>query len=130
MFSKQAVCISTAAGAGMRSTNKDMADSMFFWGIARTYRYGVAVAEVSWKKVRPGIKKRINARTTALARKIRRNYGRVKPSVKTRIFFHVMRLAQKKGFNEADARYWKEKGWIGRKRPWDNRSEYEKIYFH
>lgn len=37
MFSKQAVCISTAAGAGMKSTNKDMADSMFFWGIGKTY---------------------------------------------------------------------------------------------
>ena len=29
MFSTQAVCISTAAGAGMKSTNKDMADSLF-----------------------------------------------------------------------------------------------------
>lgn len=27
MFAKQAVCISTAAGAGMKSANKDMADS-------------------------------------------------------------------------------------------------------
>ena len=26
MFHKQAVCISTAAGAGMKSTNKDMAE--------------------------------------------------------------------------------------------------------
>lgn len=30
MFRKQAVCISTAAGGGMKSTNKDMADSTFF----------------------------------------------------------------------------------------------------
>lgn len=30
MFSKQAVCISTAAGAGTKSTNKDIADSFFF----------------------------------------------------------------------------------------------------
>lgn len=29
MFQKQAVCISTAAGAGMRSTNQDMAHSTF-----------------------------------------------------------------------------------------------------
>ena len=33
MFHKQAVCISTAAGAGMKSTNKDMQDSLFFWGV-------------------------------------------------------------------------------------------------
>ena len=118
MFRKQAVCISTAAGAGMRSTNKDMADSMFFWGVARTWRYGVAVMETSWKKVRPGIKRRIDIKTTRLARKIRKNYGHVKPSIKTRIFFNIMRLAQKKGFNGADAEYWKAKGWTGRKRPW------------
>lgn len=118
MFRKQAVCISTAAGAGMRSTNKDMADSMFFWGVARTWRYGVAVMETSWKKVRPGVKRRIDIKTTRLARKIRKNYGHVKPSIKTRIFFNIMRLAQKKGFNEADGEYWKAKGWTGRKRPW------------
>ena len=35
MFTKQAVCISTAAGAGMKSTNKDMADSLFFWGVPK-----------------------------------------------------------------------------------------------
>ena len=32
MFSKQGVCISTAAGAGTKWTNKDMADSMLFLG--------------------------------------------------------------------------------------------------
>lgn len=47
MFSKQAVCISTAAGRGMKTTNQDMAHSTFFWGVARTYQYGVAVMETS-----------------------------------------------------------------------------------
>lgn len=46
MFTKQAVCISTAAGTGMKSTIKDMADSTFFRGIAKTYKLGVAV---EWK---------------------------------------------------------------------------------
>lgn len=41
MFSKQAVCISTAAGGGMKSTVKDMADSTFFWGCAKTYKPGI-----------------------------------------------------------------------------------------
>ncbi|MCI8556413.1 MAG: NAD(P)H-dependent oxidoreductase [Lachnospiraceae bacterium] len=118
MFRKQAVCISTAAGGGMKSTNKDMADSTFFWGVAKTYRYGVGVAAVSWAKVKPGLKKRIDAKTTALARKIRRNHGKVKPSIKTKCFFYVMRLAQKSGWNPVDADYWRAKGWLGRKRPW------------
>ncbi len=29
-----------------------------------------------------------------------------------------MSKLQRKGFNEADAAYWKEKGWCGKKRPW------------
>ena len=37
MFFKQAVCMSTAAGVGMKSTNKDMADNMFFWEIGRAH---------------------------------------------------------------------------------------------
>lgn len=118
MFRKQAVCISTAAGAGMRSTNKDMADSMFFWGIGRTYKYGVAVRETSWDRVDVRIKNRIGRETSALARKIRRNSGKVTPSLKTKAFFNIMRLAQIAGWNKADARYWREKGWTGRRRPW------------
>ncbi len=118
MFSKQAVCISTAAGAGIKSTNKDMADSMFFWGIGKTYKYGAAVMAVSWDGVPDKIKKRIDKKTSVLAAKIRRKHGHVKPAFKTRIFFGIMRIAQKNGFNKADADYWREKGWTGKKRPW------------
>lgn len=118
MFNKQAVCISTAAGAGMKSTNKDMADSMFFWGVAKTYKYGVAVRETSFDRVNQKIKSRIEKKTTALAKKIKSKNGRVKPGIKTKGFFNVMRLMQKRGWNEADCIYWKEKGWNDKKRPW------------
>ena len=46
MFFKQAVCLSTAAGAGTRRTNQDLADSAFFWGIAKIHRYGRNVRAV------------------------------------------------------------------------------------
>lgn len=120
MFHKQAVCISTAAGGGMKSTNKDMADSAFFWGVAKTYKYGVGVRAVSWDTVNDKIKQRIEKRTDSLARKIKSNYGTIKPSIKTKAFFSIMRLAQKNGWNEADKNYWIEKGWTGKKRPWKN----------
>ena len=118
MFSKQAVCISTAAGGGMKSTNKDMADSTFYWGVAKTYKYGVGVREVSWNRVNDKIKNKIEKKTTSLAKRIRKNYGSVKPSIKTKAFFSVMRLVQKNGWNETDSNYWHEKGWTGKKRPW------------
>jgi len=118
MFCKQAVCISTAAGGGMKSTNQDMAHSTFFWGIAKTYRYGVGVAAVSWDAVSAEKKERIEKKLTALAGKIKRNCRTIKPSVKTRAFFYIMRMLQKRGWNKADVDYWKERGWDRKKRPW------------
>lgn len=118
MFTKQAVCISTAAGAGMGSTIKDIADSTFFWGIAKTYRLGVAVMETRWENVKPEIKQKIDRKTTSLAKRISKRVGKVSPDLKTRGFFMIMSMMQKNGFNPADVRYWKEKGWTEGKRPW------------
>ncbi|MBR3629637.1 MAG: NAD(P)H-dependent oxidoreductase [Oscillospiraceae bacterium] len=118
MFRKQAVCISTAAGAGTKSTNKDMADSAFFWGCARIYRIGMAVRATSWDKVSPKNQKALERRTDALAAAIRKRCGSVSPSLKTKAFFMLMRMMQKKGWNEADRQYWQDKGWLGKARPW------------
>ena len=118
MFHKQAVCISTAAGGGMKSTNKDMADSTFFWGVAKTYKYGVAVRAVNWDGVSAKKKEAIEKKTTKLAAVIQRKNGKVHTSLKTKIFFQVMRMLQRMGWNEADVNYWKERGWTEKKRPW------------
>lgn len=118
MFSKQAVCISTAAGRGMKSTNRDMADSTFFWGIGKTYQYGLAVMETSWEGVSAQKKQRIEKDLTALAQTIEKRHGRVKPSLKTKAFFALMRQLHRRGWNEADLQYWEEKGWHGKNRPW------------
>ena len=67
MFKKQGVCISTAAGAGMKSTNKDMMDSLFFWGVAKRYKYGVGVAAVDWNGVSEKKKKAIEKATSSIA---------------------------------------------------------------
>ena len=120
MFKKQAVCISTAAGAGMKSTIKDMADSTFFWGIAKTYKLGVAVMETKWENVKPEIKAKIDKKTTSLAKRISNRVGKIKPDIKTKGFFTIMAMMQKNGFNLADADYWKAKDWTSGKRPWKN----------
>ena len=73
---------------------------------------------VSWDGVQDKAKARIDKKTSALAAKIIRKHGHVKPSFKTKIFFNIMRIMQKNGFNKADEDYWKEKGWTGKKRPW------------
>lgn len=118
MFRKQALCVATAAGAGMKSTIKDMADSLFFWGVPKSYKLGFAVAATSWNGISDKKKKQIEKAMDVTARKIQKNNGKVKPGIKTKAFFSLMRLLQKKGWNEADVKYWNEKGWNGKNRPW------------
>lgn len=119
MFSKQAVCISTAVGAGTKSTNKDIADSFFFWGIPKIYKYSVNVRATSYNGISENTLKAIDKKTTALAKKIKAKDGKVKVGIKTKAFFELMRIIQRKSdWNEADTDYWHNKGWDGKKRPW------------
>ena len=118
MFTKQGVCISTAAGAGLKSCLKDMADSLFFWGVARIYRYGTPIAATDWDSIPPKKRAAIEKKTDAMARQILGREGSVKPGLKTRAFFSMMRLMQKKGWNPRDVEHWKANGWLDGKKPW------------
>ena len=118
MFGKQAVVVATAAGAGVQSTMKDMADSCFYWGIPKTYRLGKAIRAVNWEGVAPKMKRQINAKADRIARKILKRQGKVAIPIKMKAFFKLMSLMQRNGWNKADMDYWKEKGWTGSKRPW------------
>jgi len=118
MFSKQAVVISTAAGAGMKSTNKDMADSLFYWGVPKIYKIGIGVQATTPDELKDEFKSKIDKKTSEVADKIKRNNGKVKPGFKTKGFFYIMRMVQKKGWLEKDREYWHEKGWVYDKRPW------------
>ena len=102
----------------MKWANKDMADSLFFWGVAKIYKFGIAVSAVNWKSVPDKKKQRIEKATDAIAKRIIRRHGKVKPGLKTKGFFNIMRMLQKKGWNEADVEYWKQKGWNDKNRPW------------
>ncbi len=118
MFGKQAVVVATAAGAGVKSTMKDMADSCFYWGIPQTYRLGKAIRAVNWDGVSPKLKDTINAKADRIAKKILKRQGKVPIPIRTKAFFKLMSLMQRNGWNKADVDYWKEKGWTGSKRPW------------
>ncbi len=120
MFKKQAICISTAAGAGTKLTNKDMYHSMFFWGVAHIYKYGVSVRATSFNEVSEKMKAKIEKNIAKLVKKVKKRNGKATPGIKTKMFFNLMRMLQKSGWNEADSVYWKEKEWSGKKRPWKN----------
>ena len=118
MFKKQGLCVATAAGAGMKSTIKDMSDSLFFWGVAKQYKIGYAVRATKWEAITVKNKKKIEKKTDLVARKIKKRNGKIKPGLKTKAFFFIMHLLEKKGWNKPDVDYWYEKGWVGSTRPW------------
>lgn len=118
MFRKQAVVVSTAAGAGVKSAMKDMADSCFFWGIPQTYKLGRPVAATDWESVKPKVKESIGKKADSITKKILKRQGNVPVPLKTKAFFKIMSLMQRNGWNKADMDYWKAKGWTESKRPW------------
>ena len=120
MFRKQGVCISTAAGAGVKSANKDMADSLLFWGVGKIYRFGTGVAATSWERVSDKKRRHIEKKVSSIAKKILSRRNKVRPGIKVRVLFSVMRLFQKKGLNPIDTKYWKEQGWLDGKKQWEN----------
>ncbi len=119
MFSKQGICISTAAGSGTKSTNKDMADSMFFWGIPKIYKYGVNVAAVNWNGVSEKNKAKIERHTDKISSSVKKRLNNVHTGIRTKILFMLMRTMQKKiGLCKSDRNYWNSKGWLKKNRPW------------
>jgi len=120
MFNKQALALSTAAGAGMGKTAKSIAGHLFWWGAARIYQYGVKVYAPDFNSIPVKRKKKIERKVKRIAGKIKKNKHRVKAGFKTRFMFRVMRLGilKEAEWNPADREYWKEQGWLGKKRPY------------
>lgn len=119
MFHKQALLISTAAGAGTGSTIKDMKDSMTFWGVARIYSFGRNVQASDWDIVSEKIRSKLDRDIDRLSARIKAGSANVKPTLKTKVLFYAMRFMHKTfHFNPADVRHWEAHGWLGKERPW------------
>ena len=116
---KQAVVIATAAGGGMKSTVKDMADSLEMWGIRKIYKLGIGVQAVKPEEIPERIRHKIHRKTDALARKIRKNDGKRGYNGRAKKWFYLMRFAHKHfAPAEPDYGYWESRGWHGKNRPW------------
>lgn len=112
MLKKRAVVLTTAAGGGMKSTLKDMADSLEMWGISKIYRYGVGVQAAKPEEIPERISKKIQKKTDKLAAQICKQSASGKMNKRAKMWFGLMRLAHKyMGASEADYAYWEEKGW-------------------
>lgn len=119
MFRKQALIITTAAGAGMKSTVKDIKDSMDFWGIARVYSYKKGIFTGHWTELDDKKKKQLEEDVLNIARKIKRRGDKVTPRLKVKCMFYACRFMQKKmQLNPVDSEHWRNQGFLDKVRPW------------
>ena len=119
MFRKQALALSTAAGAGMGKTAKLIAFNFFMWGVARTYRCGVRINAHDFDDIPENRKRRISCEVERTTRQILKHNGRVNPNFATRFMFYIMKLSQRKNdWNTADKEYWQSRGWLDGKKPY------------
>ncbi len=119
MFSKKAVIVSTAAGSGTKSAIKDVSDCLFYMGVPKIYKYGLSVQAMNWQGVSEKKKAKIEKDVSAVAKKLAS--GKPSVGIKTRFMLMMMGKMQKKGWNSSpvETEYWKEKGWLDGKKPWD-----------
>lgn len=126
IFSKQAVVITNAAGAGMNNVVKDIGDSLYYWGVARVYTVKQGLFESRWEFVTEKRKANIKRQCDIVYRRLK-PVGNVKPSIGVKCRFFIMRMAQiminkdlqKRGQPETrDHIYWMENGWLGKEKPW------------
>jgi len=113
MKNKIGVAISTTAGVGASKTTKNIKQQLFWWGVAKTYRISVTVDALQWSDVKPDKKLAITKKIKKLAKKISKSRNKVKPGIKWRFLFNLMRVQQKgTAWNPIDRKYWEDNGWI------------------
>lgn len=117
MFKKQAVVLTTAAGAGMKSAIKDVRDSLFFWGVGRVYTFGIATHADRYAHMTEKKRRQTEGAVSKIAAKIKSAEGRVKPALKTRLFFRFYRRVILPHMQASDQAYWAKTG-LDRRVPW------------
>lgn len=119
MFNKVGLCISTSAGAGEKNVIKALKQQLFWWGVPRAYGYSKKVGASSWEDVKPKKRAQIDKEVAKLANQVSRNIGNVKPGIKTKAMFNIMKMNQKaNNWNATDKDHWIKNGWLGGTKPW------------
>lgn len=120
MFSKIGVVVSTAAGAGAKNVTKSIRKQLIWWGIPKTYRLHFNVNASAWDDVEGKVRKKIEREIEQTSLKIRSESGKLKPGIKTRLIFSVMRKMQGSNtWNRVDKEHWENNRWLGKARPWN-----------
>ena len=122
MFSKRAVVLSTAAGAGAKKATKPLATMLLYWGVPQVHQYGLAVNASSWETM-PEKKKAVILRDMQQLGRLLSAETKPRVGLKTRFLFWLMAGMQRSnwGSGPEEKAYWQEKGWLSGKKPWKDR---------
>jgi len=121
MFTKQALIISTTAGAGTNKAINTIKDSLRYWGIGHIESFGTAVFATRWDDISEKRKGKIKQVLQKKAKEIQNRVGNVTPQLKTKKLFYQTRFLYRKHFLPLpkDVAYWQEHDWIKSKKPWE-----------
>lgn len=125
MYTKRAVIITQCLGAGAKSAAKDIRHSLSWWGVSKiTVFTGKLMGEIVWEKLAEKERYELTKKMNQLS-EIFSCIDYEKPSrvnVMTRIKFLFCRALQKSLHQSdpeyLDGKYWAERGWLGKTRPW------------
>ncbi len=126
MCGKRAVIITQCLGAGAKSTAKDIAHSLSWWGISKIKVFKSSLmSDTLWNNLPEKKRKSLTDKINKLAEKfVKINYSKsAHTKIITKIKFKLCRLIQKRvrknGIAGLDSQYWYDNGWLDKSRPWN-----------
>lgn len=125
MFTKRAVIITQCLGAGAKSAAKDIKHSLSWWGISKiTIFTGKLMRAIIWENLAEKKRSELTKKMNRLSQKLSSvNYekpSRVNAITRIKFLFcHMIQKSLHKNDPEhLDGKYWSERGWLGKNRPW------------
>lgn len=125
LFTKRAVIITQCLGTGARSSARDIKHSLSWWGISEIEIFtGRLINNMLWENLTE--KKRVNLekKIKHLSEKLSAIDYKIPAKIKaiTKIKFLSCRIIQqslhKADPEYLDGKYWAERGWLAKNRPW------------
>ena len=117
MFNKVGLILTTAGGSGVKTTTKLLKSNLFYLGVPKIYNYGITTMKMGGNYSDYNKKDVIQKQVKRQANRIKKSLNKRKVGLKTRFFFKLFGMTQKNGWNKIDSDYWKEQGWLDRKKP-------------
>lgn len=118
MFNKVGLIVTSAGGSGVKNTVKLLKTNLFYWGVPKTFNYGVTTMKMGGNYVDYKKKDVIKSQVHKKAMQVKKALNNRKVGFKTKFFFKLFGMTQKNGWNKVDSDYWKNNGWLDGKKPY------------